>query len=131
MASRHSPTEKDELTHKAVLDGQFLQGDASVRRADQVLDKQGTFQFVVDGLENMAKGGDTMSRRKRAAAIRAINQDRCVQVLPSIDAYFRAAGAASDGRTVQAQRPTNCPPGTGGQQQQQQQQGARGRRQQQ
>lgn len=106
--------ENDELNHKAVLDQMFLTGarrnrDATVRQANNVLDTQGTFQFVVDGLQTLSRRGARMSPGQVSAMIRAINNDRCPQVLPAIDAYMAAAaGAGQTGNALRAIRPSNC-----------------------
>ncbi|KID63051.1 uncharacterized protein G6M90_00g068680 [Metarhizium brunneum] len=108
--------ENDELTHKAVLDQMFLTGarrnrDATVRQANNVLETQGTFQFVVDGLQTLSRRGARMSPGQVSAMIRAINRDRCPQVLPAIDAYMAAAagaGAGQTGNALTAIRPSNC-----------------------
>ncbi|KID93439.1 hypothetical protein MAJ_10593, partial [Metarhizium majus ARSEF 297] len=108
--------ENDELNHKAVLDQMFLTGarrnrDATVRQANNVLDTQGTFQFVVDGLQTLSRRGARMSPGQVSAMIRAINRDRCPQVLPAIDAYMAAAagaGAGQTGNALRAIRPSNC-----------------------
>ncbi|KZZ93805.1 hypothetical protein AAL_05521 [Moelleriella libera RCEF 2490] len=114
QASVALAAEKDELTHKGVLDRMFLQGnrrnrDASVAQANQVLDTQGTFQFVVDGLDTLTKRGAKMSPQQVSAMVRSINDDRCPQVLPNIDRYLAAAGnVVQSGETLQAIRPNNC-----------------------
>lgn len=106
--------ENDELNHKAVLDQMFLTGarrnrDATVRQANNVLDTQGTFQFVVDGLQTLSRRGARMSPGQVSAMIQAINRDRCPQVLPAIDAYMAAAaGAGQTGNALRAIRPSNC-----------------------
>ncbi|KAK2589634.1 hypothetical protein QQS21_012690, partial [Conoideocrella luteorostrata] len=107
-ASKALDAENDELNHKAVLDKMFLNGrqnnrDATVAQADQVLDKQGTFQFVVDGLQTLTNRGARMSANQVSAMIQSINNDRCPQVLPNIDRYLAAAGnAGQSGNTLQA-----------------------------
>ncbi|EFY91648.1 hypothetical protein J3459_008671 [Metarhizium acridum] len=106
--------ENDELNHKAVLDQMFLKGSpkdrkASVRQANNVLDTQGTFQFVVDGLQTLSRRGARMSPGQVSSMVRAINQDRCPNVLPAIDSYMAAAaGAGQGGRALKAIRPTQC-----------------------
>ena len=51
-ATKALNAENDELIHKAVLDRQFISAtpNDSVRQANNVLDTQGTFQSIVDGL---------------------------------------------------------------------------------
>ncbi|KYK57977.1 hypothetical protein DCS_04990 [Drechmeria coniospora] len=109
--------ENDELTHKAILDRQFISSatpDKAVVDANDVLEIQGTFQFIVDGLKRLSTGGSVMSPQQISATIRAMNEDRCAQVLPSIDVYFAAVDTLlQDTNLTQAKRPTNCPVGLG------------------
>ena len=115
-ATKALNAENDELTHKAVLDRQFLSAapDQSVRQANNVLDTQGTFQFVVDGLQRLSTSGAKMTPEQISTNIRAMNEDRCVQVLPAIDMYFAAVGTLlQEDNLTQAKRPTNCPPNNG------------------
>lgn len=106
--------ENDELTHKGVLDQMFLSGsrknrDATVKQANNVLETQGTFQFVVDGLQTLSTRGARMTPNQVSRMILAINQDRCPQVLPAIDTYMAAAeGVVQSGNNLRAIRPTNC-----------------------
>ncbi|KAI0178849.1 hypothetical protein GGR52DRAFT_569757 [Hypoxylon sp. FL1284] len=102
--------ELDELTQKAVLDGQFKASDPSVQAADATLTRPDTFQFVVDGLRQLSTSGASMSSADVAALVAKINDTRCANVLPAIDAYFRAAsGFLKNGLTALANRPDNCP----------------------
>ncbi|KAJ2906165.1 hypothetical protein MKZ38_002880 [Zalerion maritima] len=92
-------SEKDELNHKQVLDDAIGMMD-QVQMANAVLDTQGSFQMVVDVLQAMVDNGpDTVQ-----ADVNAINENRCVNVLPNIDMYFAAAGQS----TMSAVRPTGC-----------------------
>lgn len=106
--------ENDELTHKGVLDQMFLSGsrrnrDSSVRQANNVLETQGTFQFVVDGLQTLSTKGARMTPKQVSRMILAINEDRCPQVLPAIDTYMAAAeGVVQSGNNLRAIRPSNC-----------------------
>ncbi|PHH76063.1 hypothetical protein CDD82_4151 [Ophiocordyceps australis] len=104
--------ELDELTHKKVLDRKFTQGfgqDQTVLQANNVLEGQQTFQFVVDGLKDFKENGQTMAPQDVSRKIRAINTDRCGQVLPSIDKYMTAAaGVLQQPEVPKAYRPTNC-----------------------
>ncbi|PHH62867.1 hypothetical protein CDD81_6585 [Ophiocordyceps australis] len=104
--------ELDELTHKKVLDRKFTQGfgqDQVVLQANNVLEGQQTFQFVVDGLKDFKENGETMPPQEVSRKIRAINTDRCGQVLPSIDKYMTAAaGVLQQPEVPKAYRPTNC-----------------------
>lgn len=95
--------EVDELTHKAVLD-QFMPNNQNVQKANATL-SNGAFQLVVDRLEDMAMQG-----RSQIQAITDINNDRCVNVLPNIDAYMReAALTIGNGQAVQQSvRPAAC-----------------------
>ncbi|KAF1984917.1 hypothetical protein K402DRAFT_296378, partial [Aulographum hederae CBS 113979] len=77
--------EVDELTNKAVLD-QYMPNDQSVQAANKTL-SNGSFQLVVDKLQEMADQGMKVAQQD----VDAINKDRCVQVLPSIDAYMKAS----------------------------------------
>lgn len=105
--------ENNELVHKKVLDGFFLtvsDPNAGVQAADATLVTDGTFSTVVNGLQNLATNGASMSASEVASAILAINQDRCTFVLPAIDSYFAAAGAVlGNGFVDVAGRPDNCP----------------------
>jgi hypothetical protein len=105
--------EKDELNWKAVLDSQFVfvsNPDSAVQVANAVLVDQVTFQIVVNGLQNLADNGATMTPDEVTTAVQSINQDRCTFVLPAIDQYFIAAGNLIDnGNILTAVRPTNCP----------------------
>ncbi|KAI4862789.1 hypothetical protein F4820DRAFT_398592 [Hypoxylon rubiginosum] len=101
--------ELDELTRKAVLDKQFA-ADPSVQAAGATLARPDTFQFVVDGLRQFATQGASMSATEVNALVSRINNTRCKNVLPAIDAYFRAASSLLDnGLTALANRPNNCP----------------------
>ncbi|KAI1759557.1 hypothetical protein GGR53DRAFT_135180 [Hypoxylon sp. FL1150] len=102
-------SELDELTRKAVLDGQFG-NDASIQEAGATLSRPDTFQFVVDGLRQLATQGAGMSAAEVNALVSQINATRCKNVLPAIDAYFRvASGFLNNGLTALANRPDNCP----------------------
>ncbi|KAJ3154303.1 hypothetical protein HDU89_008370 [Geranomyces variabilis] len=102
-AAAANVAEKDELTHKAVIDRHPISKTAAVQKANNMLVTQGHFQAVVDALTRFpATGG-------QAAASR-INTNRCPNVLPAIDAYLRAANQAAGGGVAQpaAIRPTAC-----------------------
>ncbi|XXH05583.1 hypothetical protein Hte_012015 [Hypoxylon texense] len=105
--------ESDEKAQKAVLDKQFARsdGDDEVRAAKAVLERPDTFQAVLDGLEALASAaGAGYSAAQVADAVGRINETRCRNVLPAIDAYFRAVGRVLDnGVTAVANRPDNCP----------------------
>jgi hypothetical protein len=91
--------EVDELNHKMILDAAF--GDtASVKAANDTLVTKGAFQTVVDDLNTMVKAGPDTAQQ----VVDKINANRCVNVLPNIDAYFAAAGSP----TVKSVRPTGC-----------------------
>jgi len=94
--------EKDELTHKAVLDAAFgAAGTAgAVKAANATLVTKGKFQNVVDVLQKMVNDGPSTAQ----ADVDTINNNRCVNVLPNIDAYFAAAGQPG----MKAVRPTVC-----------------------
>ncbi|KAM0326133.1 hypothetical protein ACHAQA_006726 [Verticillium albo-atrum] len=91
--------ELDELNHKKVLDA-GLGDNPMVQSANEVLENQGTFQNVVDVLQAMVNNGPDTAQ----ADVNAINNNRCVNVLPNIDMYFAAAGMPE----VSAARPTGC-----------------------
>ncbi|KAK9423777.1 hypothetical protein SUNI508_03793 [Seiridium unicorne] len=91
--------EKDELNHKNILDS-AMGTLPDVQAANEVLAMQGTFQMVVDTLQKMVDQGPDTAQ----ADVNAINQNRCVNVLPNIDKYFAAAGSS----TISASRPTGC-----------------------
>ncbi|KAF2846434.1 hypothetical protein T440DRAFT_458435 [Plenodomus tracheiphilus IPT5] len=89
--------EVDELTHKAIIDS--ANGNhPEVIAANSTLATGGSFQDVVDKLQEMSVKG--LAARNN---IDLINQNRCVNVLPNIDAYM-----ASTGSNSQAIRPTVC-----------------------
>jgi hypothetical protein len=97
--------ELDELSHKAILDSNFIfvgpQNQAVINAYD-VLVTQGTFMQVVNGLRTIAATGDL-------SQVATINTVRCGQVLPAIDVYF-AAVAEALGQTgaYAAIRPAAC-----------------------
>jgi hypothetical protein len=93
----------DELTHKAILDG-IIGNDPQVSIANLTL-TNGVFQSVVDNLQIMSIQG-----KARVNLIDTINSVRCVQILPSIDAYCAvAARVIGPGATLRkAVRPTAC-----------------------
>jgi hypothetical protein len=91
--------EVDELNHKMILDA-ALGDQASVKAANDTLVTKGAFQTVVDDLNTMVKEGPDTAQK----VVDKINANRCVNVLPNIDAYFAAAGSA----TVKSVRPTGC-----------------------
>ncbi|KAM0280801.1 hypothetical protein ACHAQH_003831 [Verticillium albo-atrum] len=91
--------ELDELNHKKILDA-GLSDNPMVQSANEVLENQGTFQNVVDVLQAMVNNGPDTAQ----ADVNAINNNRCVNVLPNIDMYFAAAGMPE----VSAIRPTGC-----------------------
>lgn len=114
-ASKALAAEKDELTHKVVLDRIFLNGPrqnrlASVRQANNALETQGNFQLVVDGLDLLASRGAQMSPQQLEKKITSITTGRCQNVLPAIDDYFAAAGSLVQptGKNLKAIRPNNC-----------------------
>ncbi|CAI9626168.1 unnamed protein product [Alternaria burnsii] len=89
--------EVDELNHKAIIDAANGQMP-NVIAANSTLATGGSFQDVVDKLQQMSVQG-----MAAVGNIDLINQNRCVNVLPNIDAYM-----ASTGSTSQAVRPTVC-----------------------
>jgi hypothetical protein len=89
--------EVDELNHKAIIDA-ANSADPNVIAANSTLATGGSFQDVVDKLQQMSVQG-----MAAAGNIDLINQNRCVNVLPNIDAYM-----ASTGSNSQAVRPTVC-----------------------
>jgi hypothetical protein len=112
QASTALSAELDELTRKSFLDLQFLQGNnpnTAVQAASTILVAQGTFQFVVNGLQGLADNGANMTPDDVTAAIQSINADRCGSVLPAIDQYFLAVGQLLGTDPLTAIRPTNCP----------------------
>ncbi|KAI0534364.1 hypothetical protein GGR58DRAFT_516211 [Xylaria digitata] len=100
--------ENDELLHKKVLD-QAFSSDQRIVQANDVLVTQGTFQSVVDALENFAQNGASMSASDISTLLQKTNSVRCSQVLPAIDKYFRVTGEKlKNGGFLLATRPTNC-----------------------
>lgn len=95
--------EVDELGHKAILEA-YLGGVPAVQQAKATLEG-GAFQLVVDKLQEMADQGTSA-----VADIDTINADRCVSVLPNIDAYFKAAAdfMGNANQVQQSIRPTAC-----------------------
>ncbi|KAF1847546.1 uncharacterized protein K460DRAFT_246249, partial [Cucurbitaria berberidis CBS 394.84] len=89
--------EVDELNHKAIIDA-ANSADPNVIAANSTLATGGAFQDVVDKLQEMSVKGQAA-----AGNIDLINQNRCVNVLPNIDAYMASTGSSS-----QAVRPTVC-----------------------
>lgn len=89
--------EVDELTHKAVIDAANGK-DPQVIAANSTLATGGAFQDVVDKLKLMSQQGKAAVNN-----IDLINQNRCTNVLPNIDAYM-----ASTGSNSQAIRPNVC-----------------------
>jgi hypothetical protein len=92
--------EIDELSHKKVID-QYFSENQNIRKANATL-SDGSFQLVVDQLFRMATQG-----RQAIDGIELINKDRCVNVLPSIDIYFRES-AAGGSQVKTAIRPYAC-----------------------
>ena len=89
--------EVDELNHKAIIDSANA-NMPQVQSANSTLATGGAFQDVVDKLQEMSVKG-----RAAVTNIDLINQNRCVNVLPNIDAYMASTGSAS-----QAIRPQVC-----------------------
>ncbi|KAJ9618688.1 hypothetical protein H2203_008892 [Taxawa tesnikishii (nom. ined.)] len=95
-------SELDELLHKGVLDTFFvLDGTPSdITSANTTLVDDGTFQQVVDKLQDMATNGFAALD---AGDVDAINANRCARVLPAIDAYFQSIESfLSDSEDVSA-----------------------------
>lgn len=89
--------EVDELDHKAIIDA-ANGNQPAVQAANSTLAGGGSFQDVVDKLKIMADQG-----RAAVQNIDLILQNRCVNVLPNIDAYMASTGSSS-----QAVRPKVC-----------------------
>ncbi|KAF1357702.1 hypothetical protein EJ07DRAFT_83899, partial [Lizonia empirigonia] len=89
--------EVDELNHKAIIDAANGQ-QPNVIAANSTLATGGAFQDVVNKLQLMSVQGLAAANN-----IDLINQNRCTNVLPNIDAYM-----ASTGSTSQAVRPQVC-----------------------
>lgn len=97
--------EKDELNHKSILDAFFIDKaktpNQAVVDASNVL-VSGTFQLVVDKLQDISKTGNLND-------VADINNDRCKNVLPAIDVYFKAVAEATGQKEfVPAVRPAAC-----------------------
>ncbi|KAI1276082.1 hypothetical protein F5Y07DRAFT_368018 [Xylaria sp. FL0933] len=100
--------ETDELLHKKVLD-QAFSSDPRIVQANNILVNQGTFQSVVDALQDFADNGATMSEAQITTLLTKTNGVRCGQVLPAIDTYFRVTGEKlNNGGLLVATRPNNC-----------------------
>lgn len=112
LASRALAAELDELDHKDVLDAAFLSianPDPNVATANQTLVGQGAFQFVVDGLNDLATNGASYNPDQVAFRINLITFDRCNFVLPAIDVYFQAVTDSDQATSPEfAIRPNNC-----------------------
>ena len=89
--------EVDELNHKAIIDAANA-NQPNVQAANSTLATGGAFQDVVDKLQIMSVQG-----KAAANNIDLINQNRCTNVLPNIDAYMASTGSSS-----QAVRPQVC-----------------------
>jgi len=103
LANGAYKAEVDELTHKAILDG-IIGNDPTVSIANLTL-TNGVFQSVVDNLQIMSIQG-----KQKVNLIDTINSVRCVQILPSIDAYCSVAAAliGPTGIVRKAVRPSAC-----------------------
>ncbi|KAF2230802.1 hypothetical protein EV356DRAFT_519317 [Viridothelium virens] len=105
-------SENDELNWKAVIDSSDLAfEDPRIAQANDTLVTQGTFQMVVQGLQDISINGDSV----RQADVDNINNVRCSQVLPAIDMYFAAVAdflnaVSTEGpfQTQTAVRPFAC-----------------------
>jgi hypothetical protein len=98
--------EKDELDHKMILDNFFIfetrTPNEDVIEAFNILVTEGKFQKVVDGLQDISTTGNL-------ADVAIINKNRCKNVLPAIDVYFKAvAEATGQSEFVPAVRPAAC-----------------------
>ncbi|KLU82422.1 hypothetical protein MAPG_01494 [Magnaporthiopsis poae ATCC 64411] len=99
MAQMALDAELDELAQKEILD-QAMGTRPEIQAASDVLSNQGYAKDVVDALRAMIKNGPETAVRD----VEAINRNRCVNVLPNIDAYFAAAGEVE----LWAIRPVAC-----------------------
>ena len=92
--------ELNELSHKANLDADpNVTSNPAIPAANNTLVTLGKFQDVVDLLRVMSEVGDSSGARDADE----INLNRCANVLPSIDAYLKAAGT-----DFKSTRPFNC-----------------------
>jgi hypothetical protein len=108
-ASSALGSENDELIHKGVIDS-LLPNDPNIQAANNVLVNQGTFQFVVSGLTDLATNGAGYTPAQVLFSVNEINTDRCNLVLPAIDTYLQAAAALSgNAAPAAAARPNNFP----------------------
>ncbi|KAI9656305.1 MAG: hypothetical protein M1821_004968 [Bathelium mastoideum] len=111
-ASSAFGSETDELNWKAVIDGSDVAfEDTRIAQANEILVTQGTFNMVVQGLQDISVSGDIV----RQQDVDNINDVRCNQVLPAIDMYFAAVAdflnSVSDEGTFETQtavRPFAC-----------------------
>lgn len=99
MAQMALDAELDELVQKEILD-QAMGARPEIQAASDVLSTQGYLLDVVDVLRAMVRDGPVTAVRD----VDAINRNRCVNVLPNVDAYFAAAGEPE----LWAVRPVAC-----------------------
>jgi hypothetical protein len=108
--------ENNELTHKAIIDQVFFNTSPIIQNAHNTLVNLGTFNQVVQGLADLVANGVA-----DVGKITGINSNRCLAVLPAIDAYFgvveQSLMASPQGLTALipvggAFRPRACIPAT-------------------
>jgi len=90
-------SEVNELEHKAVIDA-ANGNQPNVQGANSTLATGGSFQDVVDKLKIMRDQGKSAVNN-----IDLILQNRCVNVLPNIDEYFKSTGSQ-----LKSVRPKAC-----------------------
>lgn len=91
QATTAAMNEMDELTHKAVLDADAtLAATSLVQTANTTLVTNGSFQMVVNLLQDMATNGQA-----KVGDVQLINNVRCLMVLPAINMYFLAVSQAT------------------------------------
>jgi len=98
--------ELNELVHKKVIDAKFLKTNTVIKSANNVLVTEAKFDTVVSGLASLATdGAASFSKEKIQVIVNSINLNRCTNVLPAIDKYFKVA---DPGAGLKATRPTEC-----------------------
>jgi hypothetical protein len=92
--------ENNELTHKTILDIFFSFNPSDKIAGASAALTSGSFQKVVDGLQDFASNGASAQTDPTLLA-----QDRCRDVLPNIDIYFQEVARVTQTEPLKAVRP--------------------------